>query len=108
LLNAAPVGQQPLILDGFWQVFTVGCLGGVIGDLVIIFEARRDRPPEYTKKKFYWLCVILMTLAGGVLTCFYGLHGVQAILALNIGASAPLILKSFATGTPPINPPKVD
>jgi hypothetical protein len=40
-----------------------------------------------------------MAIAGGFLSTFYGIVEVQAFLALNIGISAPLILKTLASGT---------
>jgi hypothetical protein len=39
-----------------------------------------------------------MALAGGFLSVLYGIVEVQAFLALNIGLSAPLILKALASG----------
>jgi hypothetical protein len=49
-----------------------------------------------------------MALAGGFLTTLYSIIEVQAFLALNVGISAPLIIKAFASGAPPMKPPKVD
>ena len=54
--------------------------------------------PGYTKNFFYWLCVLGMALAGGFLSVLYGIVEVQAFLVLNIGLSAPLILKALASG----------
>jgi len=94
------LSSQPLLLHGFWQVFGVGFAGGLIGDLVLIWEARTTgSAPGYTKSRFYWGCVLGMALAGGFLAAFYGIVEVQAFLALNIGISAPLILKTLASGT---------
>jgi hypothetical protein len=87
-------------------VFGVGFLGGLIGDLVVIFGSRQYQPPGYLKSRFYRVCVISMAAAGGLLTSLYGIHQVQALLALNIGASAPLILKALAAGSP--KTPRVD
>jgi len=101
------LSSQPLLLHGFWQVFGVGFAGGLIGDLVLIWEARTTgAPPLYTKKIFYWFCVLSMAVGGGLLTVLYGVAEVQAFLALNIGASAPFILKSLATGIQKF--PKID
>jgi hypothetical protein len=91
--------SQPLLLHGFWQVFGVGFTGGLLGDFVLIWEARTPgAAPIYTKRLFYWLCVLGMDLAGGFLSVLYGIVEVQAFLALNIGLSAPLILKALASG----------
>jgi hypothetical protein len=91
--------SQPLLLHGFWQVFWVGFAGGLLGDFVLIWEARTSgSPPIYTKNLFYWACVIGMAIAGGLLSVLYGIAEVQAFLALNVGLSAPLILKALASG----------
>src|SRR6185312_2980615 len=96
---ANPLLSQPLLLHGFWQVFSVGFFGGLLGDFVLIWEARTSgTAPTYTKKPFYWICVLGMALSGGVLAILYGVVEVQAFLALNIGLSAPLILKALASG----------
>lgn len=88
-----------MILHGFWQVFWVGFAGGLLGDLVLIWEARTTgAPPAHTKSFFYWACVIGMAIAGGLLATLYGIVETQAFLALNIGVSAPLILKALASG----------
>src|SRR5216117_3809791 len=105
---AVDPATQPLLLHGFRQVFAVGFAGGLIGDFVVFWEARTaGEPPPYARKRYYWICVVCMAAAGGFLTVMYGVAEVQAFLALNIGASAPLIIKSFAAGTPPIKPPKI-
>jgi hypothetical protein len=96
-------------LHGFKQVFGVGCAGGLIGDLVILWESRTSGEiPAYARKRYYWVCVMGMAVAGGGLTVLYGIESVQAFLALNIGISAPLLLKALASGTPPMKAPKVD
>src|SRR4051812_25365076 len=97
--NPQAVLSQPLLLHGFWQVFWAGFGGGVLGDFVLIWEARTTgAAPIYTKKIFYWMCVLGMAIAGGFLAVLYGIAEVQAFLALNIGVSAPLILKALASG----------
>jgi hypothetical protein len=92
--------SQPLLLHGFWQVFGVGFFGGLLGDFVLIWESRTNAAaPNYTRSFFYWVCVLGMAVAGGFLSTLYGIVEVQAFLALNIGLSAPLILKTLASGT---------
>ena len=54
----------------------------------------------YKKTKFYWLLTIGMIFIGGIWTTLYGIENVSAILAVNIGASAPaLISVGFKAGT---------
>jgi len=51
-----------------------------------------------------------MFMTGGLLVVAYLRSGVEIkpILAINIGASAPLLIQSFVAQTPPIPPGKVD
>jgi uncharacterized membrane protein AbrB (regulator of aidB expression) len=98
--------DEPLRLNGFGEVFLGGFFGGIVGDLVNLHEARETGPPVYVKKIWYWFCMAFMAVLGGLLACLYGVHEVQAILAANIGASAPVLLKAIATGA--TKPPRVD
>lgn len=43
-----------------------------------------------------------MVLIGGVLTIAYGINSGKPLVALNIGISAPLILKALAAAAPPV------
>jgi hypothetical protein len=88
-------------LDGFWPVFGVGCLGGLAVEAYKWFLLRDDSTPEYGKHLKYWIITTAIVLVGGGVTVLYGYHNVSAILAFNIGASAPAIIRTFAA-----NPPK--
>jgi len=93
-----------MILNGFWTVFLFGCLGGTLAEIVGWFELRTAKPedfPDYVKYWYYWFLTILMCIIGGFLATAYGTENVKVILALNIGASAPLILKGLARTIPP-------
>lgn len=55
--------------------------------------------PDYAKSWSYWLVTLIMALTGGVLVLMYqASEGVDLnpILAVNIGASAPLILGALS------------
>ena len=58
------------------------------------------------KVKFTSLVSFGMWIAGGVLVVLYGKSNINAILALNIGASTPLIIERFASVIPEIIMPK--
>ena len=49
--------------------------------------------PHYLRSGFYWLMTMLMIIAGGILTLVYVKSGIELkpLVAINIGASAPLI-----------------
>lgn len=96
-----------MILQGFWPVFLVGCLGGALGDVLGIVEARKTGAPSYLRSFFYWVCLVLLALIGGGLTALYGVDNVKAVLAVNIGASAPLIIKSLASAAPRLQKPRI-
>ena len=66
----------------------------------VVPAARVPQPPAYIKSPLYWIVTILMVLAGGFLAYVQGVVGSKPLLALNIGISAPLILKSLAAAVP--------
>ena len=101
----------PLMLHSIPAVFFFGFVGGLAGEFINVYELRRSAPqelPKYLKSGFYWFISILMACAGGGLATLYGVDEMQALLVINIGASAPLIIRSFATVAPPISTPKID
>jgi hypothetical protein len=82
-------------------VFLVGTLGGALGELLKWYQLRESpNMPEYSKKLVYWFVTALMALAGGVLALLYGIDPSKLLLALNVGISAPLILKGLAAAAP--------
>ena len=92
-----------MILSGFAPVFFVGFAGGLAAELVGLFELRTANPdkfPRYVRYWYYWLLTFAMAALGGLLAVAYGVQNVKALLALNIGASAPLFLKSLARTVP--------
>ena len=84
-------------LVGFWSLFLAGCFGGAVAELLKWFGMReREKLPTYARSALYWVVTALMVVCGGVLATLYGTQHVSAILAVNIGASAPLIVASLA------------
>ena len=81
------------------EVFLVGTLGGVLLELVHWWNLRRRNPrfPRYAKSAFYWVVTLLMAVVGGALSVFYFGAQAEAIIALHVGVSAPLILQKLAT-----------
>ena len=63
-----------------------------------------DDWPEYTLKWQYWVVTLLMILAGGLLVIAYLRSQVMVnpIMAINIGASAPLLIGALVSQAPPI------
>jgi hypothetical protein len=84
-------------------VFGAGFAGGFAAEILALYELRHNvtsELPVYLKSPFYWTISIVMAVIGGGLTCLYGIGEVQALLAVNIGASAPLILRSLFSAVP--------
>ena len=92
-----------MLLDSFWQVFIGGFVGGSFSELLDWWKLRKcppDKLPLYRRYRYYWCITILMWLAGGGWAVLYGTHQVNAILAVHIGISAPLIIEKFSSTIP--------
>ncbi len=88
-----------------WMSFLFGVLGGILGELLKWYTLRESpNLPAYLRSPFYWIVTILMALAGGGLVLIQGIQADQPWLAINIGITAPLILKGFASAVP-VKPP---
>jgi hypothetical protein len=85
-----------------------GCFGGLLAELLGLYDLReRDEAelPSFLKSAFYWSVTLLMIAAGGGLAVAYNAsQAISAMVAVNIGASAPLILRQFKRSTPPVEP----
>ncbi|MEI7857930.1 MAG: hypothetical protein WCH85_10560 [Methanomicrobiales archaeon] len=88
-----------MVLNGIWQVFLVGCFGGIILEAVKWYGLRESaNMPVYIKSAPYWAITIIMVLIGGGLAIFYGTVNVDPLLVVNIGASAPVIISALGKG----------
>jgi hypothetical protein len=89
-----------------WTVLLFGVIGGALAEVLKWWQLHEDpTPPAYLKSVFYWGITLLMALVGGVLALAYKVDASEPLLAINIGASAPLILKGLASAVPPARPP---
>lgn len=87
-----------------WMVFGYGVLGGALAELLKWYQLRESaQTPPYLGSAKYWVLTVLMALAGGLLAAVQNVS--NPLLAINIGISAPLILKALAAVTP-IQPPQ--
>jgi hypothetical protein len=90
------------------QEFWYGVLGGVLAELFGMWKLRRELKetlPPYLRSWFYWLMTVLMIASGGFVAFIYFKSGVSLspLLAVNVGASAPLIIGSLTAASPKIN-----
>jgi hypothetical protein len=88
-----------------WNVFLFGIIGGALAEMLKWWQLREaPTPPAYLKSGFYWVITGIMTLVGGLLALAYSVDASKPLLAVNLGVSAPLILKGLASATPVKSP----
>lgn len=98
---------------GLLEGFLYGLLGGALSELLGLFKLRHQAAeslPGFLKSAFYWTATVGMVCAGGGIVVVYFKSGIllNPLLAVNLGASAPLIIGSLVAQTPSISPGKVD
>lgn len=86
---------------------TVICafVGGLAVKFLDLLE-RNNLPPERrpTLNALYWTALLVLPILGAFIVWAYSQEReIGSILAIQIGASAPLIIKSLAGAVPPIN-----
>lgn len=81
------------------EKFVWGVCGSVAVEVIAIYQAYHSRsmkiPARYHRKGF-WVVRIFLTLLAGGLAVAYDID--RPLLALNIGASTPLIFQALAQG----------
>lgn len=89
-----------------------GVAGGVVAEAVqwfgLRFTLHKGLPP-WSRSWLYWAVTLVMVAVGGGLAYVYAISGTKLspLLALNVGASAPLILGKLINQVPPIEPGRV-
>ena len=92
----------------------MGLVGGIAAEALKWYRIREELYrgiPDYAKSWLYWIVTLVMILLGGLLVFVYQrIEGVELnlLLALNIGASAPLIVGALASQAPPVDPGIID
>jgi hypothetical protein len=90
---------------GTLEGFMYGVIGGMLSELLGWFKLRQQAPNEFPiwlKSYFYWILTTLMILAGGALVVIYLKSNIdlKPIVAVNLGASAPLIIGTLVAQSP--------
>ncbi|WP_421511462.1 hypothetical protein ACOQH0_02665 [Enterobacter sp. JS8-1] len=86
-----------------------GLIGGLIPEMVGIYNLRcveKNSRPAWLTSRFYWISTLVMILIGVALVYFYESIlnlKLNEIIAIHIGASAPIILRNFSNGKTDLN-----
>jgi hypothetical protein len=97
-----------ILTSRFW-IFVAAFAGGCLGEILTLYEESRNDPSARKKRSrdsFYWIMSFVMALLGGVLAVLYDFKQIHVLAAINVGASAPVLIKSgFASFAPSAKPP---
>jgi hypothetical protein len=80
-------------------IFFCGVGGSLAVEVVTLYQLFQNDPfilPPRYKSWLFWLIRTAVSAIAGGLAVFYGVD--KPLLAVNIGASAPLIIKQFTEG----------
>jgi hypothetical protein len=98
-----------MILTSRLWIFVAAFAGGCLGEFLTLYEESRNDPIARKKRSrdsFYWVMSFGMALLGGVIAILYDFEKINVFAAVNIGASAPVLIKSgFASFAPSAKPP---
>lgn len=85
-----------------------GLIGGIAPEFIAFYKLRKKptiQLPAHYHRVFFWTITFLMIVAGGGLVYLYTVSGavLTQMLAVNIGATAPLIIGKFSENIPEIS-----
>jgi len=83
-----------------WTYFLIGCIGGLIPDLIRIAKSDLTSMPNFRDPR-YWIQALVLILLGGVA----GVLAKSTQEALAFGYSAPEILSRLGAQQTPAPPP---
>jgi len=75
------------------EIVGLGCLGGALPDLLRLLKLRHEPLPDYLRRWFFWISLLLLIALGGVVTHY--VHPEKAIEAISVGFGAPAILSKL-------------
>lgn len=92
------------------EAFLYGLLGGFAAEILGLFKLRRAGAPQYVRSIFYWVVTLAMIALGGGVAWLYIKSEIDLtpLLAVNVGAAAPLILGQLVAQAPDITPGRVN
>lgn len=86
--------------------FVWGIGGGLFVEILSWYKIRKcAEPPHWFQSVFYWISTLFMIIVGGLLVLAHMRSDVSLspLLAINIGASAPLLIGTMADTAPNIS-----
>ena len=90
-----------MVVEGATSIFGFGCAGGALAELLHWWNLRQNKQlPDYAISPLYWVVTLAMVVAGGFITWVYFGQRAEAVLALHVGVSTPLILQKLVTSIP--------
>jgi hypothetical protein len=98
---------------GILEGFLYGIIGGFAAEFFGLWKLRHQAThefPAWLKRPFYWVMTVVMIVIGGGLVALYIRSDISLtpILAVNVGASAPLIIGTFVGQAPSLELGNVD
>ena len=87
------------MLDPGFETFFEGIAGSALIEIVTVYEyytQELELPPRYGKVGF-WTVRFMIAIAGGFLAYIQGVRNAP-LLAINVGASAPLLIRALGSG----------
>jgi hypothetical protein len=88
---------MPMQVSGWIQVFAAGAFGGLLMEILRWWKLRESGSlPEYSHSLFYWSVTLAVIVGGGVLAVLYGIELRNALMVMNVGASAPALVGALA------------
>jgi hypothetical protein len=84
------------------EALLYGAGGGLAAEVLGLFRLRRQGAPQYLRSPFYWIITVAMIAIGGGVAWVYIKSDVDLtpLLAVNVGASAPLIIGQLVAQAP--------
>ena len=97
------------MVESAWATFLWAAAGGLAAEALRWWRLVRNQRegatvnlPVYARSPLYWGLTSVIVLSGGMLAVAYVASGLTLgpILAVNVGASAPLIIQGLAASAP--------
>jgi hypothetical protein len=91
-----------MTLNTDMSVFLTGCAGGAIAEVLHWWNLRMaEQLPAYKSSPFYWAISAAMILVGGFLCWIQFGSSADALVAVQVGLGAPIVLQKLVAGTQP-------